>query len=243
LTVAPYSGRATRKLTKKGAATIMVQILDDPQINGHPLEDDDDRPDWSSIFGAPDFTLLIKKPKTSTAREYEKRVNSVLKAVLIGTLNTGQIPDAAAILKLGPSFSTATGELAAADERARKILDILTEPANPWVMFAITGIPLIAQLMRNHEPAIKQAPTSIRERRAQRRVKRMEQPPRFTLKIPFIRKTIALRFRFHFRLGRVLAGFRSQTMEPSTLVQQVFSDVKVLDALRKMGAVIHDEPS
>ncbi len=220
----------------------MVEILDEDTGNGFHTQEETQEPDWSSIFGAPDFTALIKKRKTAVAREYEKRTNSLLKALLVGTLNTGNFPDAAAVLKLGPPLSAATGELAESSETARHMIDLITEPANPWVMFALTGIPLVAQLFRNHEPAIKQAPATLKERRAQRKAQTAEQPPRFTVKIPLIRKTIALRFRFHFKLGKVLAGFRSQTVDPNMLAQQVFTDPDVITALKKMGAVINEQP-
>jgi hypothetical protein len=216
-----------------------VNILDEDQNGSQDYEETD----WSSIFGAPDFTTLIKKPKTARARDYEKRTNSALKAGLVTSLNTGNYADAAAILKLGPAFSTATGELADANERARGYIDLLTQPSNPVVMFALTAVPLIAQLMRNHEATLAEIPSNMQNRKARRASRKANKegtPPRVQFTIPLIKKRVALRFGLHIRLGKVLSGFRSQTVHPEHLAQQVFTDPKVIDALRKMGAVIHE---
>jgi hypothetical protein len=224
-----------------------VHIIDEDESNGQQpytgyVPDDDTDTDWSAIFNAPDYSQLIRRTKTQRARAYEKKMNSLLKAGLVTSLNTRNFPDAAAILKLGPAFSTATGELADTNVHARKVLDIITEPGNPVALFALTAIPLIAQLFRNHEPAIKAMPSTFKnrkERRAARAAAEETSPPRFTVKLPFVKKQIKLRFGVHLRLSKVLAGFRSQTVEPEFLASQVFTDPDVLDALKKMGVFNH----
>jgi hypothetical protein len=200
-------------------------------------------PDFNAIFGAPDLTLLIggaKRSRTATARRYEQQSNSLLKALTIGALNTGNFADAATYLWHGPAFSTAIGVLAEQDTRARKALDMLTAPANPWAMFFITAIPMISQIARNHETAVKGIPKTWKNRKQRRAEKAAtEPPPRFTLHLPFGR-TIKLRFSMHLNAAKMLAGFRSQTHDPNDLAATVFGDSRVQDALRKIGVNIQN---
>jgi hypothetical protein len=201
-----------------------------------------DGPDFTAIFGAPDLTTLIgsKRPKTTVAREYERRANSVLKALTISAINTGNFPDAAAYLWHGPAFSTAVGVLADTDVKARKAIDLLTTPANPWATFLLTAIPLIAQVTRNHENQIKEIPKGWRNRK-QRKAERTESPARFTLHLPF-GKQIALRFRLRLQLARMFSGFRSQTHDPGDLAMTVFGNNDVQKALQKLGVNVHAKP-
>jgi hypothetical protein len=198
------------------------------------------RPGFADIFGAPDYTQLVKKAKTARAREYQQRTNSVLKAGLMASLNTGRYPDAAAILKLGPAFAAATGEFADSNDTARHIIDLVTAPDSAALIFAMTAIPLIAQLFRNNEPALSQVPVNMRQSRAKRKqakkTPQAERPkPRFSVTIPFTHKTIGVRFRVHVPFGKIITGLKSQTVDPGHLASEVLSDPKVQEALKRMG--------
>src|SRR6201986_3087977 len=130
----------------------------EPEVNG----DGNNRPDYTSLFEATDFTALIKPAQSAVAREYSGKVKSLLKAGTIGAINIGDFADAAAFLHYGPGFADASGQLAEADKRARAAVDILTAPGNPYAMFLMTGIPLIAQLFRNHEEQIQELPGAVK---------------------------------------------------------------------------------
>jgi len=203
--------------------------------NGRPEE-----PDYAALFSAPDFTTLLRPAATKTAREYTSKTNSMLKALLVGSLNAGDYPDAAAIIKHGPGFATATGQLADSSERARALIDMLTSPASPLTMFLMTGIPLIGQVLRNHEAQIQQIPETRRQRKMMAKAARQAQAqrePRFTIKILGRQWPVYWSPKMP-KWSKVFAGFRTQTQEPDVLAMQVFSDPDVQKALVKMGVVI-----
>jgi hypothetical protein len=218
----------------------IVDIITEEDIpgaqNGYP----EDPPDYKVIFGAPDLSTFFKKKPSQVQKEYEQRAASFLKAGFIGALNTNNLADAAAILTLGPGLAQATGTLADADERAKKMIDMITAPNNPLVMFALTAIPLISQLARNHEPQLANIPNVRRTRRAEKKAaKASGQPyvkpePKFTVHLPFGRK-IGIRFTSKIKLGKLLAGFKAQTTDPRDLTFHVFTDQHILKALKDQG--------
>lgn len=199
--------------------------------------------DYTSLFEATDFTQLIKPAQTAVAREYSGKVKSVLKAGTIGAINIGDFVDAAAFLHYGPAFADATGQLAEADKRARAAVDILTAPGNPYAMFLVTGIPLIAQLFRNHEEQIHELPDAVKNARKRRKVMataKKAEKPRFTLRA--FGREWPIRFRMP-KVGRVFSGFRTQTQDPNGLAERVFLDPAVQRALRKQGIVLVKQES
>jgi hypothetical protein len=221
----------------------MVDILDeDTTLGDEPSPEQyaenghEQPPDWAAIFNAPDLTTFVKPSNTQVAREYRQRMESILKAGLMGALNTGNIPDAAAILMHGPGFASATGQLADADERARRAIDLVTAPASPVLLFAMTAIPLVSQLVRNHEKEVKEVPQNFKERRAVRKNAKaagVRTEPRFTFKV--LGRTIPVRFRMKFNFGKMLGVLKTQTADPERLAYQVFSDPKLVTALQKQG--------
>jgi hypothetical protein len=196
-------------------------------------------PDFNVILGAPDFTALIKRPETQKSREYERRTASALKLVVVGSIQAGQLPDAATVLYHGPGFAKAVGQLADASETAQKIVDAFTSPNSPWAMFALTAVPMVAQLFRNHEDQLQQVPSKIafsrkaRQMRKEAKQAQPKPPPRFTFRI--LGKQIPVRFRMRFNLGRVFAGVRTQTRDPNEIALGVFTDERLLSALAKQG--------
>jgi len=207
--------------------------------NGQP---EDDTPTWQAIFSAPNYADLIKTRSTAKSREYRDKANSVLKAFLIGSINAGDYPDAAAILRHGPAFSNATGSLADSSDRAAAIIDMITSPANPVAMFVLTAVPLMAQIFRNHEKQLERVPEARRQAKRQRkamRAARKSEEPRFTIKL--FRWNIPVRWHpKRVDVRKLFAGFRSQTLEPMALAEDVFTDHDVIKALEKMGILVRD---
>lgn len=199
--------------------------------------DDDDEPNWADLFNAPDYASFFKPSRTRVATEYRKRANSLVKAAFLTSLNAGAYHDAATFLEYGPSFSAATGQLADHDAKVRGVIDMLTTPTNPYGMFVLTTIPLIAQLVRNHEQEVREVPRTWRERRAMRKanlIAEETQPPRFTIKV--LGRTIPVRLRVRVKVvGALFKGFRTQTSDPDLLTRKVFSDPDLLKAMEQAG--------
>lgn len=194
-------------------------------------------PDYSALFEAPDLATFIKAPKTETAREYEKRVRSLLKAGIVTSVSNGNIPDAATFIYFGPGFASAAGQLAEADEHAKRMIDLVTSPSNPYGLFLMAAIPMISQLFRNHESQVREIPGLIRGRK-QRRAQRKQEAaatPKATVKV--LGRSIRVGFKLRFPVGKIFAGFRSETVDPRVMAYRVFSDQKVINELRKQGVV------
>jgi len=200
----------------------------------------DPEPSIYDLLDAPSFTTLLKPASTRKAKEYTAKTNSVLKALLIGTLNAGDFPDAAAILKHGPGFASATGQLADASDRAAALIDMATSPASPLTVWLMTTIPLVSQIVRNHEAQVAQIPEARRQRKAMKKAAaqaKVNREPRF--KIRAFRREWPIYWNVKApRWSKFLAGFKSQTQEPMILAYQVFQDPDVIAALKKMGVNI-----
>jgi hypothetical protein len=225
----------------------------DANANGsapHPGEDDPEIPldeeyDYSTLFNAPSYSQFIKTAPNSKAMTYERRVQSMMKAGMVASLNNHQWPDAATFLKHGPGFAKAAGNLAAEDPRAAAIVEMLTAPDSPYVMFFMVAIPMIAQLTRNHQPDIKAAGTTFREKRAERKQaklsggtgakQRTSKPP---ITVHIFKREFKIPIRFRVRLPNfrnVFKAFLAPTQYPEELAAEVFNDESVVKALHKMG--------
>lgn len=193
----------------------------------------DEIPRWQAILDAPDYISLLKGKPTAQAQEYQTRVNSVLKEVLKYRLGSGtpsSLADVSALLAYGPDFAERAGALADHDERARKALDILTAPDNPWIMFAFAAIPLIGQFLRNHDEQIKAIPGAVKKTRAERKAERANRPkPVIHLGKRVITLPIRVRIRF--------ALFRPNSVEPQALINHVMASEKVRKALKEQYGV------
>lgn len=211
--------------------------------SGSNGERPDGLPDFDIIIGAPDFTELIKRPLTKEAREYRDKVASGLKMYFLGSIATGNFPDAATILWHGPGAATAIGDLAANNIYIGRGVDIITSPSSPVAQAIVTLLPLISQLARNHEKQLQELPSRFamgREARATRKLareaERLTEPP-LTLKVG--KRRIPIRWRFRPKVLRYLtAGVMSQTREPNLMAAQVFTDPKVRRQLEKMGIIV-----
>jgi len=202
-----------------------------PETDPGTPEDAPETPQWTVILDAPDYRNIIQPHSTAKAKEYETKVLSVLKEVLRYRLTPEGLPDAAAILAHGPGFAQRAGQLADHDPNVARVLDMLTAPDSPWVLFAVTALPFVSQIFRNHEEQVKAVPARMKQTRAERKAaKAAGQPkPAIYAKIPFTSRQIKIPFRVHIPMG----VFRSSTMEPTILTNRVFADPKVRAGLEK----------
>lgn len=240
------------RLTGNGAPLKLYGSDTDASTNGSAPPPGDDAPeemeeqhDFSTLFNAPSYSQFIKTAPNSKAMTYERRVQSMMKAGMVASLNNHQWPDAATFLKHGPGFAKAAGNLAAEDPRAAAIVEMLTAPDSPYVMFFMVAIPMIAQLTRNHQPDIKAAGTSFREKRAERKQAKLSggtgarprasKPP---ITVHIFKREFKIPIRFRVRLPNfrnVFKAFLAPTQFPDEIAAEVFNDESVVKALHKMG--------
>jgi hypothetical protein len=232
----------------------------DASSNGSgPYIDDDEQTedefegsefDYSQLFDAPNYSDFIKTAPNSKARSYERRVQSMMKAGMVMSINNHSWPDAATFLKHGPGFAKAAGNLAAEDERAARMVDMLTAPDSPYVMFVMVAIPMIAQLARNHQADIVQASETRKERRAARKEAKAAgvKPPKPPFK-PVVfhvgKREFKLPIRIRLRLPnlrKTFQAFLAPTQYPQEVANEVFSDPAVIKALHKMGIYPREAP-
>lgn len=157
---------------------------------------------------------ILDKPKRGKiAREYEDRVAGLLSfAMRLCASNERTVADAAAILEYGQPVASKAGDLAEADPRVKKAIDIITSGSeNPYAALVLASMPLIAQIMRNHETAdLKQ---------------------RIAVRVPFTKKEISIPFRFKLRNPML----RSLTVPPDTLKEKIFGAPDIMVALQNEG--------
>lgn len=215
--------------------------------NGHPETDTDDvTEELNVILGAPDYSSFIKKTSTRNAKDYEKKIQSLMKAGFFGSVRNGNIQDAALFIHHGPTLAATGGALADVDERVARVIDMVTAPDNPYVAFLLAAAGFAGQYVRNHEREFAALPTAAKEGRAARKARKLAEREngqtvtgnRLTVRLPF-GKSISLGLKFKFRsFSKLALLWKLQTHDPAELVNQVFSDEKLLAALRKEGIVI-----
>lgn len=208
---------------------------DEPSVNGESPHEEETY-DWRAIWEAPDYAQLISARQSRKAKEYTSKANSVAKALALASINAGDFPDAAAILHHGPPFTHAVGQWADSNDRVAQAVDIITSPSSPVLMFTVTGIALVAQIFRNHEPQLREIPNARKRAKAEKLARKNTaklDPPRFTVKA--FGRQWPIRFRSRFQVSKLFSGFRAQTQEPAQLTMRVFSDEKLVNALEKQG--------
>jgi hypothetical protein len=191
------------------------------------------------ILDAPDYVTFVRIADTNASREYRNKVQSMLKATALGAIRYGDLPDAAAIFHFGPDFAAASGQFAAANDTAAKMIDLLTAPDNPALVFVMTAIPFITQLFRNHQDELRQMPAVRRTWRERRKAAR-ENPdaavkPTIELTVPFTKRKIKFNLRVKFRVASIAGGLMRNSEDPDYLTHKVFSDEGLQRALIKQG--------
>lgn len=218
----------------------------DTPVNGYNPSVDDDEPeeqesyDYSKLFDAPNYADFLKSAPNSHAKQYEKKVQSMMKVGMVASLNNGNWADAATFIKHGPGVATAAGNLAAESKRVAQIIDMLTAPDSPALMFAMVALPMASQILRNHEPEVKQVSATWRERRAARKQAKLSQvkspAPPITVKIFKREVKIPIRIRVKLpNLRQTLGAVMAPAQPPGALCEEVFNDASVVKALHKMG--------
>lgn len=208
-----------------------IEYEKDTENPAPPESDAPEIPQWSVILEAPDYAKLLRPVSTARAKEYETRVLSLLKEILRYKLTPDGLPDAAAILAHGPDFAARTGVLADHDPNVAKVVDMLTAPDSPWIMFALVAVPFAGQLFRNHEAQIKAIPANMKKTRAERKAERANRP-RAEIRIPGTKRVIRVPFRI-----RLSMGLRVATEEPVSLVNRIMGNPDIRKALHKSYGV------
>lgn len=202
-----------------------------PPMNGfeQPVSDvPRDDPREGPSFLDSDFGEFTRRPRTHKAHDYERKTAGMLNALMRTRAQApGGRADAAAFIAYGDNFAKAAGELADQDERAAKMIDFICQPSNPYVMFLIAGMPLASQLLRNHETTLAKMPRNLK--RDKNRVK-----------TPWPTVSIGKRIKFKVPLKLNFGFLKAQTYEPAALADAVFSDKRIISALRKAGINVPD---
>lgn len=211
-----------------------------------PVDDFEDiqteKSPYDVLFNAPDYAAIVKKTRSKTAREYEVKVQSMFKAVTIGALKRGDLPDAAAFLAHGPAFAKAAGDLTDESDAAKRAIDMLTAPDSPWFVFGLAALTLGGQLYRNHQAEIQATSQNVKktwkERREAKKNGIPQQQATTTVKLPFGRK-VTLRFKVRIPvLGAIFRGLSQTSVPPQALVYSVFSDAELRSTLKRQGIII-----
>lgn len=179
-------------------------------------------------YDQPSETFVKENRRPVRARRYEESTREILNVIFKEAVaHDATVPDAAAILMHGPKFCETLGDLADHDSKVRAALDWLDEgTSNPYLAFAVAALPFAAQVYRNHQDAL--APQAIVETIRTSRAEAKQRPGR-EFKIPFTRRRITIRFRFH------APPIENWTNEPEALSHHVFTNPQILGGLEKAG--------
>lgn len=164
--------------------------------------------------------------RTHRAREYESKVEGLLNLAMRACVGKpATVADGAAIIAHGPALASKAGDLADADARVRRALDLITSGTdNPYLALAFAAMPLLAQVARNHETSA--------EVTGSRRVE---------FRIPFTKGKRTLGFNLRFRLRNPI--LRSMTIEPTHFLSSVFGNPEIGPELAKQGVDVAWSPN
>lgn len=119
--------------------------------------------------------------------------------------------DAAAIIAHGPEFAKQLGRLADHDERVRKAIDFISSGTdNPYAAVMVAAMPLLAQVLRNHE-------------------RETESP--IEVKVPFIKRVFRLKWRLKLK-NPVLLGL---SKPPELMQAEIFGNSSIMASLAEAG--------
>lgn len=158
-------------------SAIASTAVDEDLVAPDELSGDADFPDGEPV--TLDAALVDEPKRSAKAELYEKKVRKVVRiAIKLTAPRPSTVPDAGILLASGPSLAVAWGDLAAEDARIAKMIDFLDDGAdNLYLNALMVTIPVLAQILRNHEPVIE---------------------PEHGIKIPFTKKRIRIPFRVKF---------------------------------------------
>lgn len=158
------------------------------------------RPTDIPQFNKPSI-VTDKQSRSERARAYEEKTAGLLNLFMRMTAaNEATVCDAAAIIEHGPAFASKMGDLAAHDQRVRHGIDIITSGTeNPYAAVALAALPLLSQIIRNHET---------------------ETAKPFEIRIPFTKRT----FKPKIKVKLNVPVLRALTVAPRQLIERVFGD-------------------
>jgi len=193
-----------------------VEYLDDEPLSEQTQESDEKTAGSFLVTddGTADADFLKAPPRPRGALVYEKKIKKSLFAWMhIAIHNPETAPDAAAIIKLGQDVAEKGGDLAATNKNFARAVEFLDGGvSNPSLAFVAAAGVLVLQILRNHEPVA-------------------ETPPKRSLRIPFTKRRIGLRF--NIKLGRL----RAVTQDPPQLTHGVFDNPDVQAKLLKYHGI------
>jgi hypothetical protein len=161
-----------------------------------------------------DRTMLKQPRRKPHAKAYEDKLRGLfLVGTQIGLQSPNTVADAVTIIIHGPKVAQTMGDLAAENAMVANAIDFITKPSDSATTAAIlASVPMVLQLVRNHEPI---AETSGR-----------------IIRIPFTRREIKLRF--NIKLGRL----RNMTQDPDELTDHVLAIPDISAAIQKWGITV-----
>jgi hypothetical protein len=213
-----------------------------PGPDDFPDDDDEQMPDYSVLFDAPDYTSLIQHKTSAKAQDTSKKIQSLMKSGFKASFNAGRVPDAATFLKYGKDFGDAVGDLTDVSPTADKIVTMLTAPDSPAFTFALVTAGMLFQFVRNHEPEVEKAKKTWRERRQEKKQAKLNgtyvkpEPTGKAFKVRMLGRTFNVRI--HMRIpvvAPIFKGLTAQTQAPNALVWEVFGNDKMRAAMKKQG--------
>lgn len=163
-----------------------VEFTQPSELNAEDVEQQPDQP-------TPSITAPGKR--TRRAIKYEKEVGNFLGSIASETLShPATVADGAALLYYTPKVARAWGDLADADDNVRKGIDfVIGGSENPYAAAVFATLPLVLQVVRNHEPVAEGSAKAFR--------------------IPFTKREFKWRFRI-----RIQGWFRNVfTHDPKVL--------------------------
>jgi hypothetical protein len=147
--------------------------------------------------------------------EYEDRISGLFNHAMKACVsNPALVPDAAAIIQHGPIVAGKVGDLADQDARVRRAVDFITSGTeNPYISLALAAMPLVMQIVRNHE---------MTEAATKRHLE---------MKIPWTKWSLKIPMKFRLKNK----WLRSITHHPDELTMATFSNPAIRTALAEAG--------
>lgn len=111
----------------------------------------------NETFATVDPDIIKAQRRKNGAKAYEDKVTDILRmAVTVTAGNPATVVDAAAILLHGDTVSYAFGDLAVTDANTARVINFLHGgTGNPATAAVMATLPLVLQILRNHEPELE----------------------------------------------------------------------------------------
>lgn len=188
-----------------------------PDVDWEGILDPPDVDDSEDVANAqpkePDEAFVQEVKETPRAARYRKKTVRGLNFLFKNLAGSpGTSADAAAIVEYGPQVAKAVGNLCDKDDRVRRAVDFITDDGieNPYVLVVAAALPLVFQLVRNHEPAI-------------------EKFAGLKLRIPFTKRELRIPFKLKLKFTLV----NRNSYPPTQMMQHVFGNPVIAEALAK----------